>query len=276
MPETVTEEKAPSKEAVAKAKQRATEHLAGLKKVAHLQRTSAMEIGLRAFEMKENSEFAVLGMEEDECRELVGMERSNWYRLIQIRSGLKNLPKKRFLSLYSGKAYQICRLSEKDRYRDVWLDRAADPKLTEAALTEMIDAKLETGELKTDATSVEERVWLKIRMYKKAFDMVKQKLDAFCHEHGLGDDYGEALSIIVTDKGDDALKNAVTDIELEMLRKVRAALQEKMPELKATVELLKDAHRPAEDRCKAFEKAATGFITELAKAAGLKSKGASA
>ena len=269
MPDTTTDEvKSPSKAEAAKAKEHANRNLSGLKKIAHLQRTSTMEIGWIAREMKEKSEFAVLGMEENECRETIGIERATWFRSIQIAEGLKNVGKKRFLTLFAGKAYQLLRLSEKDRYKDVWLDRAADPKLTEAALTEMIDHKLEVGELKADATSVEERGWFKIRMYKKDLDMVNEKLTDFCKEHGLGDDYGQALVVLVTDNVDEKMPAT----EIAMLREVKKALQNRMPELKATVELLKDAKRPAEDRCATFEKTALVFINDLAKAAMLNTK----
>lgn len=251
-----------------KARKIAEQHLSSLKKTAILQRTSTMEIGWQARIMKEGSEFSILGMEENDCREQVGIERSTWFRSIQIAEGFKKLKKHEFLKMQSGKAFQLLRLSENDRYKDAWYKRACDPKITEAALTEMIDAKLETGELKADATSVEERVWLKIRLYKASFESVMEKLKVFCHNNGLADDYGEALTQIMSDKADEKLGTA----EIGMLRAIRTAMQEKMPELKATVELLKDAKRPAEDRCTAFEKAATSFITELAKAAQFKSK----
>ena len=273
MPTEAPEVNLPSKSDVAKEEaklKRAKERKAGLIKVVTMQRTSTMEIGWRGREMKQDNDFARLGVEENEFREQVGIERATWFRAIQIAEGLKNLSKKRFLTLFAGKAYQLLRLSEKDRYKDAWLDRAADPKLTEAVLTEMIDSKLDSGEVKADATSVEERGWLKIRMYKAALEVVKQKLENFCKEHGLGDDYGEALSVIMSDEADDKL----TAPEIEMLRKVRTELQVRMPELKMTVELLKDAKRPHCECCKTFATSATGFIEGLAKAAVLKGKGA--
>src|SRR5208283_4080178 len=116
---------------------------------------------------------------------------------------------------------------------------------------------LESGEVKQDATVAEDRVWFKVRMYATQLEVVKQMLDEFCKLHSLGDDYGRALELILVEKG-------------QNMESVVSVIQNRLPELKATVELLKDANRPAEDRCAAFEKAATSFITELAGAAGLK------
>lgn len=255
-----------SREVARKLRETAIQNMKRMEQLSSLERTSSMEIGWIAFRMKESNQFEMLKLSEEEARQKVRMERSNWYRLIRIASGLRKLKKGDFLKLYAGKANLLLQLPEDERYKPLWLKRAEDPDLSEAELESMIASVVESGEVKQDATVVEEREWLKIRMYKSALDAVMQKLTEFCKKHALGDDFGRAIELIVADKSEDVM----TSDEIEMLRRVRAALQDKMPELRVTVELLKDSSRPADERCSAFERAANTFLTALSEAAVMK------
>lgn len=243
-----------SKEEAKKLKDEATAIFKRLLLVGKLERTSTMEIGWEARKLKEKKLFHVLGFEtEDACREKLGVQRATWYRSIQIATGFQKLTKKVFLTMFSGKAWQLLDLPEDERIKPYWIKRASDPQLDEATLVAEIAMKLEKGEIKKDATSKENRGWLKIRMYLLDIEMVEGTLDEFCRKHELGDDRGEALKLMLadsTDSGAGALK----------------VIKQRLPELKATVELLKDASRPAEQRCDAYEKSFSTFITELGKA----------
>jgi len=240
-----------------KLKQQAKTHFAAMLQLAKAARLSTMEIGWLGHRMKEAQEFAVLGMEEGDVRAKLQLERSTWYRALQTAAGLVKLPKKEYLQLYSGKAYLlVTRLSEAERYKPQWLKRAADPELSESALEEMIDAAEASGDVKSDATVAEPRSWLKIRMYDSAKEVVMEKLDEFCKKHGLGDDYGRALELILveqSDRGGSILK----------------VIQDRLPNLKGAITLVKDADETCV-RCVAIKKAAEPFVLELAKAAGVK------
>ncbi len=262
--ETTTE----SKVDVQKKRDAAQQHFKALKKTANLQRTSTMEIGWIARGMKAGGEFEILGMEEVQVMDAVGMERSTWFRAIQIAEGFKNLKKSEYLKLYSGKAYVGLKLPESDRYKPHWLARMCDPKLSTEEFEEIVAKKIEAGEVKQDATSVEDRDWFKVRLYKKDLEQCQQVLEDFCKEHDLGDNYGQALVVILTDKAQSRLSAP----EIKMLFALKDAFKENMPTLIATIKLLGNAKRPAEERCTAFEKAGLEFVQKLSEAAGVKVK----
>lgn len=124
--ETTTE----SKVDVQKKRDAAQQHFKALKKTANLQRTSTMEIGWIARGMKAGGEFEILGMEETQVYESVGLARSTWFRSIQIAEGFKMLKKSEYLKLISDKAYIGLKLPESDRIKQHWLDKMCDPKIS--------------------------------------------------------------------------------------------------------------------------------------------------
>ena len=138
-----------------------------------------MEIGWIARGMKSAGEFEILGMEEVQVMDAVGMERSTWFRAIQIAEGFKNLKKSEYLKLYSGKAYVGLKLPESDRYKPHWLARMCDPKLSTEEFEEIVAKKIEAGEVKQDATSVEDRDWFKVRLYKKDLEQCRASVGRF-------------------------------------------------------------------------------------------------
>lgn len=224
-----------------------------VREIGGLMRVSTMEVGWYARIMKEKNLFAVLGYSEDAYREEIGIPESTWYRQIQIAQGFKRLDKARYMQMTSSKAYMLLDLPETERIKDYWVDRAANPHISRSDLAAEIQTKLCAGTIRKDVTSREEREWLRIRMYAEAKHRVEEILENFCRDQGLGDDRGRALELLVVDA--DQLGAAVVKV-----------VSTRLPELKATVELLKNASRPAEERCSAFERVASEFIVELGKA----------
>lgn len=247
-----------SREEAMKLRKRAKEHMQQMLKLAQTARVSTMEIAYIGWRMKKDEEFAVLGMEEEDFRNRLHIERSTWYHNLQTAGGLEKLPKREFLQLASGKAFLLAtQLSESERYKPEWLKRATDPEVTESALEEMIRAAKAEGEVVDDATVAEPRTKLTIRCYESQKQVIEQKLKEFCAAHSMGDDFGRALELILVEKSGD---------RPSLLLKV---ISEHIPTIKGVVSLI----RKEEDecpRCKAVRGAVEPFILDLGKAAGLK------
>jgi len=252
---TMTAEKVQVTEAEAQ-RRRAKELDRELCKLGKMLRTSAMQIGWVARELREKRLFVVLGYpSEDAYREHIGVARSSWYRGMQVAEGFKRLEKSVFLTMGYEKAYSSLDLPEQERIQPHWVKRAADPNVSDADLVVEIQALLQTGEVKTDATVREERAWLRIRMYAAAKERVEELLDDFCHEHGLGEDRGQALELMLAD---------ASPAGAAMLK----VISDRVPEMRAAVELLKNTTRPVAERYVGLERFVSRFIVDLAAASG--------
>jgi len=147
-------------------------------------------------------------------------------------------------------------LPEQERIQPRWIKRAADPNVSDTDLIVEIQTLLATGEVRKDATSKEERAWLRIRMYAAAKERVEEMLDDFCHEHGLGEDRGQALELLLAD----------ADASLSSGAAVMKMIADRMPEMRTAVGILKDTATPIAERYAGLERFVSRFIVDLARA----------
>jgi hypothetical protein len=216
-------------------------------------RQSTMAIGWYARTMKEFNLFPLLGYEDEKhYLESLDIAQATWYHNIQLAEGYKRLDRDVYMTMQPTKAFKMLDLPESERIKPEWIALAADPNVTASEVACRIEGYLLNGGRK-DATSRRPRSWFRCRMDDDAKVLVEEELDNFCHENGLGDDRGRALELMIVDA------NRFGAAVLKVWR-------DRFEEFKAMAELLENANRPYEERCKAYEKFAKRFICDMGKA----------
>jgi hypothetical protein len=224
-----------------------------IRAICGIVRTSNMAIGWYARLMRENNVWPLLGFDsEREYLEDRDIPVSSWYFNVQLAEGYKRLDRDTYMSLRPSKAYAMLDLPEAERVKPGWLALAADPDVTVKEVVGRIELHFATNGAH-DVTCRQERGTFRCRMDLDAKELVEEVLKQFCAQHGLGDNLGRALELLIVDA------NWFGAAVMKVIR-------DRLDELKATVELLKNADRPAEERCAVYEKQMRRFIVELGKA----------
>lgn len=160
-------------------------------------RQSTMEIGWYGRILREESLFLELGFESEAAyRQEVRISRSTWYRMIRIAEHFTKVPLDAFLTMTADNAEQLTLLSESDRIKPEWIERAATltgPKLED----EIVKYEARTKNIPLR----EARTTLKLNLAMGQKEVIERGLEKWCRDHGISDP-GYGLELLVAEYTD--------------------------------------------------------------------------
>lgn len=172
----------------------AKEHWDVLLKASGMESTSSLQIGYRAYRLKKENLFGVLGFEsENDAREAAGVGASTWYENIRLAEAFKDVPEVKFVAMKQANCKALADMPESARNSAQWLKDANHKSMKDfkAMVDEAMNGKARASDTKERSTS------MKVDMPVSRKAVIEEKVAEFAATHGLQkDDVGKVFEVM--------------------------------------------------------------------------------